>query len=247
MTSAVALPERQTPKVEVAREFVCPAPDRHGRVRVVAAMPSGRHDYVASARVTLDEFLNLDQETGLAEWANGEVYFYMSVSDPHQRAVNFLSTLTTTILSLLGRGTVRNGPYAVVSPSGRAGREPDIFLISSEHKDRITLRFLAGAPDLVVEVVSDDSVERDYVTKFREYEAEGYPEYWIIDPRPGHERADFYVLRDGRYAAVLPDAEGIYTATVFPDVKFKVAWLFEETPPLAEALKLALGDRLASL
>jgi Uma2 family endonuclease len=37
-------------------------------------------------------------------------------------------------------------------------------------------------PDLVVEVVSPDDPDRDYVTKKKEYAEAGIPEYWIVDP-----------------------------------------------------------------
>ena len=57
--------------------------------------------------------------------------------------------------------------------------------------------FLDGPADLVIEVISDDSVTRDRVEKFDEYLEAGVREYWVIDPRPGQQRALFYVLRTG--------------------------------------------------
>lgn len=41
---------------------------------------------------------------------------------------------------------------------------------------------LRTPPPLIVEVVSPESVERDYDTKTLEYAAFGVDEYWIIDP-----------------------------------------------------------------
>ena len=245
MPSAFASVVQRRGRFAAAEDLGCPDPAQHGRVRLIAASPSDTQDYISSASMSLDEFLNFDQEIGIAEWVRGTTYLYGSVTSIHQQTVGFISTLASMILGLHHSGRVSGAKYAVVSTSRDAAREPDVFFVAARHAERMTLRYFDGAPDLVVEVVSDDSVERDYVTKFREYEAEGYPEYWIIDPRPGHERADFYVLTNGRYAARLPDADGVYTSAVFPDVKFKVVWLFEETPPLAEALKLARGDRLA--
>ena len=76
--------------------------------------------------------------------------------------------------------------------------------MSSEHLDRLENSHLAGPADLLVEVVSKDSVARDLVEKLREYEAAGIREYWVIDSRPNEARADFFVLRDGRFRAELP-------------------------------------------
>src|SRR4051812_47198582 len=38
-----------------------------------------------------------------------------------------------------------------------------------------------GRPDLAIEIVSPDSIERDYQKKRRQYERASVPEYWIID------------------------------------------------------------------
>ncbi len=45
-----------------------------------------------------------------------------------------------------------------------------------------------GMADLVIEVVSDDSVARDRADKFYEYQTAGIQEYWIIDPHPIRKR-----------------------------------------------------------
>ena len=57
-------------------------------------------------------------------------------------------------------------------------------------------------------------------------------EYWIIDPRAGYERADFWVLgADGRYQPVPVDAGGVYRSTVIPGFWIDVHWLWEEELP----------------
>ena len=222
----------------------CPDPGQHGLRRAVVFLPSGRDDYLASARMSLEEFLELDYEGGLAEWVNGEVFLYVSNKYSHQRVVDFLTFILQTALGALRAGVMATGPYAMVGPSRKAGREPDVMAVTWEHRHRVKDDFLDGIPDLVVEVTSDDSVRRDRVVKRREYERSGIPEYWIIDPREGEETAHFLVLVDGRYEEQAPGADGVYVSNVFPDLKFNVAWLFEEHPPVEDALKLVLGDRL---
>ena len=61
-------------------------------------------------------------------------------------------------------------------------------------------------PDLVIEIVSFGSGERDTVDKPNRYEAIGIPEYWIFDPER-HRIArglNGRLLADGRYAAASP-------------------------------------------
>ncbi|MGF1479896.1 MAG: Uma2 family endonuclease [Cyanophyceae cyanobacterium] len=52
-------------------------------------------------------------------------------------------------------------------------------------------------PQLVVEIVSPDSVTRDYRYKRSEYAASGVPEYWIVDPL--EKRVTVLILNEGLY------------------------------------------------
>jgi Uma2 family endonuclease len=82
-----------------------------------------------------------------------------------------------------------------LQPEG-SSREPDILFVATENLERLTQERLNGPPDLVIEVISDDSVKRDRDDKYREYRDAGVREYWIVDPREGRQRADFFRLDD---------------------------------------------------
>src|SRR5712691_5354151 len=149
-------------------------------------------------RMTFEEFLRWEHE-GIVEWVNGEVMI-ISTTETHQRIVEFLDRLLGLFVQLLGLGTVHTGPYPMrVKPDG-PGREPDVMFVATENLARLEQTHLNGPADLIVEVVSDESVARDRADKFYEYQDAGIREYWIIDPRPNRQRADFYVL----------DAQGSY-------------------------------------
>lgn len=75
---------------------------------------------------------------------------------------------------------------------------------------------MAGGADLVIELVSDDSVGRDRVAKLAEYEAAGVAEYWLFDPRPGKQRADFFLLADGRFRPAALDPAGRFRSRALP-------------------------------
>lgn len=77
-------------------------------------------------------------------------------------------------------------------------------------------------------------------------------EYWLIDSREAHERADFFVLGPdpagmGR-EVVRPVAigdDGVYRSTVLPECWLRVPWLFDAgARPLACALEVVGRDRL---
>jgi Uma2 family endonuclease len=128
------------------------------------------------------------------------------------------------------------------------GREPDLFFLAEEHRERLTGQELTRPADLVVEVISDDNVARDRDKTFYEYQAAGVRESWIIDPRPGRLRV-FYVLdARGRYRAVPPDDDNIYRSTVLPGFWLDVEWLWRPDPnPLAALGRIAGTERVMSV
>ena len=116
-----------------------------------------------------------------------------------------------------------------------SGREPDLLFVAQEHLERLEETHLDGPADLVVEVVSPESAERDRGTKFYEYEKAGIPEYWLIDPQ--REQAEFYHLdAQGHYRLVSPDVEGVYRSKVICDFWLRVAWLWQP-PQVLDALR----------
>jgi Uma2 family endonuclease len=217
-------------------------PEAETRIRTIVFMPSGRGDCAASARMSFEDYLRLEVD-GITEWVDGEARVYMPVSRRHQVIVDFLNRLIGLYIELRGGGVLHSAPY-VLRPTERGpGREPDLMFVRPEHRDRLLASHAAGPVDLAVEVVSPDGVERDYVEKFREYESAGIPEYWIIDSRPGQERADFFVLRDGRYVSA-PVEDGIYRSSVIEGFWLRIEWLWDPEPRVAEALADILGRPL---
>ncbi len=182
-------------------------------------------------RMSYEEFLDWADEDVHAEWINGEVIVQMPPKEIHQSYVEFLLHLLGLFAHLFGLGRVHVAPFEMRAKPDSSAREPDLFFVASEHLERLTNERLAGPADLIVEVISDDSVCHDRVDKFEEYESAGVREYWIVDPRPGKTRADFWILdADGRYRAG-EIKEGVYRSTVLPGFWLRVEWLLTDTLP----------------
>lgn len=62
----------------------------------------------------------------------------------------------------------------------RSMLEPDLVVVCDPSKR--TRKCIAGAPDLVVEILSPSSVRMDTKIKLGKYAAAGVREYWLIDP-----------------------------------------------------------------
>lgn len=75
-------------------------------------------------------------------------------------------------------------------------------------------------PVLIIEVVSPDSIKRDYRYKRSEYAAIAVPEYWIVDPL--ERQVSVLTWEEGFYEAiVLTDRESLRSPT-FPDLELTV-------------------------
>jgi Uma2 family endonuclease len=181
-----------------------------------------------SLKMSYEEFMAWAADTTHAEWVDGEVIIQMPAKDEHQATLGFLYELLNFVVRLLRLGRVRTAPFVVkLTPEGSA-REPDIFFVAADHLHRLTRDQLNGAPDLVIEVVSRSTRKQDWTDKFREYAAAGVPEYWLIDPRPNKQRADFFRLDDtGNYKLFATEEDEKVESVVLPGFWLRPAWLWE--------------------
>ncbi len=205
-------------------------------------------------QMSWEDFLQTEFD-GIGEWVDGEVRIDMSVGFHHNTLTVFLIRLLSHFCDLTGAGVVRAEPYAMRTMAGKPGRLPDVFVILKENLVRVTEPFLDGPADLVVEVISPDSPRRDREEKFLEYQEGGVREYWIIDPREGLQRAEFYVLASdpvhpGRmaYRPVPIADDGTYHSTVLEGFWIRVAWLLDETAdPLRCLVEMVGRERVMTL
>ena len=80
--------------------------------------------------------------------------------------------------------------------------QPDIVVVCDQSK--LDEKGCQGAPNLVIEILSPSSAQKDMKYKLKLYEEAGVPEYWIIDPAP--RTVEILTLDAGRYRSL-----GIFT------------------------------------
>jgi Uma2 family endonuclease len=78
-------------------------------------------------------------------------------------------------------GLIIAEPGIVWSEEAEDNVAPDIAIVLPDRLHLATGRTLSGTPNIVMEVVSEGSVEVDYVKKRDLYARTGAQEYWIID------------------------------------------------------------------
>ena len=179
--------------------------------------------------LSFEAFLEWCEDTTRAEWVRGEVIVMSPASKRHQELCDFLTSVLRIYTETKGLGLVLSAPFLMRLGEVPSGREPDVLFLKAEHLARFTDMYLEGPADLVVEVISEESIGRDRGDKFVEYEGAGIPEYWLIDPI--RHQVEFYRLDgEGRYATVQPEG-GVYRSEALADFWFRVDWLWEDPLP----------------
>jgi Uma2 family endonuclease len=162
-------------------------------------------------------------ETGRIDYLEGNVEVDMSPEDLYTH-----SAVKTAVVSTLAKlvvdpdlGEVFIDRTRITSRFANLSVEPDVVvvLLDSLYQEKVRPvpssrnepdRFIAleGPSDLVVEIISDGSVQKDTVRLPRLYAQAGVPELWLVDARGKDLRFDLFTLRDGQYELVAPDADG---------------------------------------
>ena len=130
--------------------------------------------------------------------------------------------------------------YAAATPAVRLGNnvnvrldlenevQPDAFLVIEPARGgKVEIApddYLEGAPELIVEIAAS-SVANDLYTKKRVYQRSGVPEYLVCQTY--EKRVDWFVLRDGLYASLAPDENGVIKSQVFPGLWLNVNTFWE--------------------
>src|SRR5437879_148087 len=144
--------------------------------------------------MTYEEFLEWLTDDTHAEWVDGKVVAMSPINGLHDQLVSFLRALMRLYLEARPLGQDRGDPFQMKTAPDLPGRAPDLIFVANENLSRLHHTFLEGPADIAVEIISPDSVYRDRVEKYGEYERGGVREYWLIDPQS--RQADFFQLGD---------------------------------------------------
>ena len=183
--------------------------------------------------LTAEDFLEWLVPGRRADLIDGEIFMHSPVSIRHARLLNFLDRLLGTYVDRHRLGELFREEVAVrLSP--RNVFQPDLAFYRAVRRGLIRDSHVEGAPDLVVEVLSPRTADRDVGPKFAEYEQHGVSEYWILDPETLAHR--FY-RRAGELLVEYAQQGSSIESQVVTGFFVLREWLDpERLPPLTESL-----------
>jgi Uma2 family endonuclease len=190
--------------------------------------------------VSFEDWLR-DYADTFTELENGVVITMSPLRLVHSNLSQFFIMYFNAYLSQRPIGVVQASPFAMKTGE-KSGREPDIMVILHEKFIHLTETFMGSGADLCIEIVSPESVARDYGTKLGEYEAAGVREYIIIDPQ--RKAATFYQRTDeGLFKPASEDPDGNYAFVTLPGLKLPIALLWRDPlPNFVEIARLVVGQ-----
>lgn len=136
---------------------------------------------VAVGELTYEEYRLFPDDGRRHELIGGEHHVTPSPTSTHQRFLRKLARILDEFVTANVLGEVFFAPLDVVLSHGDVV-QPDLIFISHARMARLTRENVRGAPDLVVEVVSETSRQTDRKLKRALYEKYDVVEYWVADP-----------------------------------------------------------------
>lgn len=179
-----------------------------------------------TTRLTYEDYVKLPDDGNRYEIIDGELYVNPSPVPRHQDIVFNTASAFRQYFKTHGGGKAYISPLDVILAED-AIVEPDIIVIKTERASIVDKKNLKGAPNLVVEVLSDGTRRVDEVKKRKLYERFGVDEYWIVDPEV--ELVKIYRLVAGAFqhaAEINADDGGTITSPLLPGFSLDVREVF---------------------
>jgi len=131
-------------------------------------------------KYTYEDYLKTPEDKRY-ELIEGELLMTPSPITSHQRISRKIEFLIEKFVTENDLGEVFYAPYDVHLDDENVV-QPDIMFISKGRSKIIGEKNLLGAPDLVVEILSESTAYRDLIQKKKLYAKFGVKEYWIVVP-----------------------------------------------------------------
>jgi len=135
----------------------------------------------AQTKLTYEEYALLPEDGRIHEIIDGDHVMTPAPGTHHQTISRRIQFQLYTQIETQALGLVFNAPTDVeLSPTDIV--QPDILVVLAARRGIVAPSRIIGPPDLVIEIISAATRDRDQRLKFALYQRAGVPEYWMVDP-----------------------------------------------------------------
>lgn len=176
---------------------------------------------------TYEDYRSLPESPDRHELIDGDLYVTPPPTTRHQIVSKNIQFALERHVRATGRGLVLYAPVGVVLGEGaeRSVVQPDLLFIDRSREEIVTEAEVVGAPDLVVEILSASTEQRDRGLKSALYARAGVREYWLVDARAGV--IEVFTLGAGVYDTPVRHAgDGAVTSGVLAGLQLPLSEVF---------------------
>lgn len=136
----------------------------------------------SQTKLTYEEYVLFPDDGKIHEIIDGEHHMTPAPGTYHQTVSRRMQFQLYEQIEKKGLGQVYDAPTDV-ELSRIDIVQPDIVVVLAERTRIISPARIIGPPDLVIEILSDTTREKDETLKFTLYQSAKIPEYWLVEPQ----------------------------------------------------------------
>jgi Uma2 family endonuclease len=172
---------------------------------------------------TYEDYLVLPEDRRY-EIIDGDLFRTPTPGPPHQRVVGNLYLHLCRYVEDNELGEVLMAPCDVLlSPTDVV--QPDLLYVTAARSAIVSEKFISAAPDLVVEVLSPSTEDRDRTLKTKLYARFGVRELWIADTK--EKRIEVFTnCGDGFRQEAVFGPGTVLRSTLLPGLEIPIAEVF---------------------
>ncbi|MBI5206190.1 MAG: Uma2 family endonuclease [Candidatus Firestonebacteria bacterium] len=177
---------------------------------------------IEKRKFTYEDYLKTpeDKRYSLIE---GELFMTPAPITYHQRISKKIYYELEKFIRDKKMGEVFYAPYDIYLDNENVF-QPDVLFVSKDRLNIIGEKNIQGAPDLVIEILSESTAYMDFGKKKRLYAKFGVKEYWIVDPQ---ERiVELYSLKDNMFAITNTYTEKDILKSPLINIEIKLSDIF---------------------
>jgi len=180
------------------------------------------------ARYTFEDFCFLVKDGQKADLIDGVIY----MASPDNTDANRLFIWVGGLVGLFAEETDQGevfGSRVACRLDDKNAPEPDILFVRKKRRHQVKRGHVRGSPDAAWEIVSPESIDRDYIKKWKQYERACVPEYWIVDELE-QKVTLLRLTKQGKYREVSP-RNGELHSKVLKGFFLRPDWLWRKPLP----------------
>lgn len=180
-------------------------------------------EQIAPTAITVHDYMAMPQGPPYHQLIDGELYLSPSPSWKHQDIALNIATKIRHYMETDDVGRVFVAPLDVCLTEINV-YQPDVFFFSHSRKKILGERCIEGAPDFVVEILSESTAHLDRGHKRKIYARTGVKELWHVDPEL--KQVEVFHLKESVDAPATYSDKEKFTSKFFPGLKFSCAEIF---------------------